>query len=106
MGCNPANVSNIKRWIWESSIKTSKKSDFFLLMKFSDQEDKAEEYWIDMRKINAAHGQAGRDLMSLLKNKIEEVNANEIIGKTKYEFSPSQTKETLALCLLIKFLIG
>ena len=52
-------------------------------MKFSDQEHMAEEYWTDMRKINAAHGQAGRDLMGLLKDKIEEVDANEIIGKTK-----------------------
>jgi len=92
MGCKPASVSNIKRWIWESSIKTSKKSDFFFLMKFSDQEDKAEEFWIDMRKINAAHSQAGRDLMGLLKNKIEEVDENEIIGKTKYEFSLSDKK--------------
>jgi len=92
MGCKPANISNIKRWIWESSIKTSKKSDFFSLMKFSDQEHMAEEYWTDMRKINAAHGQAGRDLMGLLKDKIEEVDANEIIGKTKYEFSLSDEK--------------
>lgn len=92
LGCNPASIMNIKRWIWQSSIKTSKQSDFFALMKFSNVEHRAQEYWSDMRKINAAHGQAGRDLIKLLKDKIEEVDANEITGKTKYDFSLSDTK--------------
>ena len=35
LGCRPASISNIKRWMWESSIKTTKESDFYALMEFA-----------------------------------------------------------------------
>ena len=89
-GCTPANRSNLKRWMSRSSIRTSKPNHFFALMKFAGLETQAQVIWDDMRKINAAHSQAGFELDHLLKSKIQEIDAKTLYGQTSYEFTLSE----------------
>lgn len=90
MRCAPANKSNLKRWMSRTSIRTSKPNHFFALMKFAGLEGQAQIIWEDMRKINAAHSQAGFELDHLLKNKIQEIDAKTLYGETSYEFTLSE----------------
>ena len=90
LGCAPASLrSNVKRWMSKSSIRTSKQSHFYALMEFSGLKQEANKIWSDMRKINAAHSQAGFELDGLLKGKIEDINAATLYGNTSYEFTLS-----------------
>ena len=89
LGCAPASRSNVKRWMSKSSIRTSKQSHFYALMEFSGLKLEAKKIWNDMRKINAAHTQAGFELDGLLKGKIEGINAATLYGNTSYEFTLS-----------------
>ena len=89
LGCTPANRSNVKRWMSKSSIRTSKQSHFYSLMEFSGLKSEASKIWSDMRKINAAHSQAGFELDGLLKGKIEDIDAATLYGNTSYEFTLS-----------------
>ena len=89
LGCTPANESNVKRWMSKSSIRTSKQSHFYSLMEFSGLKSEASKIWSDMRKINAAHSQAGFELDGLLKGKIEDIDAATLYGNTSYEFTLS-----------------
>lgn len=90
LGCTPASRSNIKRWMSKSSIRTSKQSHFYALMEFSDLKSEANKIWTDMRRINAAHSQAGFELDGLLKGKIEDIDAATLYGNTSYEFTLSE----------------
>lgn len=89
LGCTPANRSNVKRWMSKSSIRTSKQSHFYALMEFSGLKSEASKIWSNMRKINAAHSQAGFELDGLLKGKIEDIDATTLYGTTSYEFTLS-----------------
>ena len=89
LGCTPANRANVKRWMSKRSIRTSKQSHFYSLMEFSGLKSEAGKIWSDMRKINAAHSQAGFELDGLLKGKIEEIDAATLYGNTSYEFTLS-----------------
>ena len=74
----------------KSSIRTSKQSHFYALMEFSDLKSEANKIWTDMRRINAAHSQAGFELDGLLKGKIEDIDAATLYGNTSYEFTLSE----------------
>lgn len=89
LGCTPANRSNLKRWMSKSSIRTSKQSHFYALMEFSGLKTESNKIWNEMRKINAAHSQAGFELDGLLKEKIQDIDATTLYGKTSYEFTLS-----------------
>ncbi|MCH1613351.1 MAG: hypothetical protein L7S72_08640 [Flavobacteriales bacterium] len=97
MGCTPANKSNLKRWMSDSSIRTSKPSHFYMLMEFAGLKDTASAMWNDMRRINAAHSTAGFELDALLKSKIEDINAGDLYGNTSYEFKLSEDENLGAL---------
>ena len=58
-------------------------------MEFANLKKEASQIWNDMRKINAAHSQAGFELDALLKNKIEDIDAATFYGNTSFEFTLS-----------------
>lgn len=88
-GCSTANRVNLLRWMSEGSIRTRKESHFYALMEFANLKKEASQIWNDMRKINAAHSQAGFELDALLKNKIEDIDAATFYGNTSFEFTLS-----------------
>ena len=88
-GCHTANRGNLLRWMSEGSIRTRKESHFYALMEFSNLKKEARQIWQDMKRITVAHSQAGFELDALLKNKIEDINADTFYGNTSFEFTLS-----------------
>jgi len=89
-GCSPANRGNVLRWMSKSNIKTRRQAHFYALMDFAGLKSEAPQIWNDMRRISAAHTQAGFELDSMLKSKIEEIDAAIFYGNTSYEFTLSE----------------
>jgi len=92
-GPDVANEVNVRNWMSPRSIRTRNYNDFLAIMKLIGLEDKAQEYWTIMKRINRAHHKAGFEIRNLLLEQVKDLKMEELQKRGKMEFKLSSDDE-------------
>jgi hypothetical protein len=93
LGAPLASDANLRNWISYRSIKTENYKDFYAIMCLVGLEDRAKEFWNDMRAIALAHLQAGQHIRKLLLNEVSAADFEELERSGKIDFELFGAKE-------------
>jgi hypothetical protein len=92
LGSVRANPGNVRRWMWERSIRTQDFQDFRALMKLTDMGDKPENLWRIMEYLDSAHRDAGRKIRELLLKQILNTDVSELVRSGRMDFQLPQAE--------------
>lgn len=90
MGSPRANPANLRRWIWERSIRTQDFQDFRALMRLTEMGEKPEIIWQIMDYLDSAHREAGRRIRELLLKQILNTDLSELERTGRMDFQLAQ----------------
>lgn len=81
LGAARADEANLRYWLSSRNIKTRDKKDFNAIMKLIGLASDIDRYWVAMRKIMAAHHQAGRRIRRSLLERVRAVDSFQLGGR-------------------------
>lgn len=92
-GSELANEINLRNWMSPRSIRTQNDNDFRAIMKLIGLEDRVEEYWDMMKRINKAHLKAGFKIRRLLLEQVKDLNMEKLQKLGKMDFKLANDDE-------------
>jgi hypothetical protein len=97
-GSSRANETNLRRWVWERSIRPEDIVDFRAIMRVIGLEDETARYWAAMRLLDRAHAKAGQAIRRLLLHRVRTSDLEELqrIGVAEFDLPGAQSGRMLA----------
>lgn len=92
-----ANDANIRRWMWDRSIRPHDFADFLAIMRLIGKEAEAQAYWKTMGLIDRAHARAGQLIRRLLIDNVLSADLDELeqFGRMSFALGNAATGNLL-----------
>jgi hypothetical protein len=99
LGGHRARPVNVRRWIWQRSIRPNDEADFVAIMSLVGRAPDARSYWDAMGLIDRAHMRAGQIIRRLLLAKVHESNLESLeqLGRMKFRLPDAGAGNLVAL---------
>jgi len=81
-----ANEGNIRNWMSARNIRTENYLDFRAIMRLIGLEEKTDEFWSMMAKIDRAHRKAGFHIRRLLLKQVKDADLSELQRSGRMDF--------------------
>jgi hypothetical protein len=93
-----ADEGNVRRWMWERSIRPRDYADFLAIMRLIGLADEASHYWSAMAQIDSAHIKAGQLIRRMLLEQVMKADLTELerIGSMEFDLPARGTGRMIA----------
>jgi hypothetical protein len=97
-----ADETNLRRWIWERSIRPNDRADFDAIMALIGLEAHSEQYWRAMERIDRAHLKAGQVIRRELLTQVRQADLSRLEASGSMEFEiPGVVAGSLVACRVL-----
>lgn len=103
LGSARADEGNVRRWMWDRSIRPRDYDDFLAIMKLIGSEDAGSQYWEVMSRLERTHIHAGQLIRRRLITQVRDSDLSELELRGTMEFDlPDIGAASMMACRVIR----
>jgi hypothetical protein len=103
LGAVRAEEGNLRRWIWERSIRPQDRADFDAILRLVGLDGERDRYWSAMGLIDRAHLRAGQVIRKALLEQVREADLGALQEGGRMEFDlPGEETGGMVACRVLQ----
>lgn len=101
-GAVRAEEGNVRRWMWQRSIRPQDRADFDAILRLVGLESDRDQYWAAMAAIDRAHLRAGQVIRKALLDQVRKADLGALERRGRMEFDlPGEATGAMVACRVL-----